>query len=126
MLIKSRVPRKAREDHYIRITIYTGAIVHVEYSTLHRRRRGCIIRGCNKTTLIGASEPLVTPTCLTRTAHTALSTNRPCVMGLTSFEFEQMGVAGGPNTPTRVALLRPFFTDGGTHPVAGDCETGAH
>ncbi|EYC00009.1 hypothetical protein Y032_0118g720 [Ancylostoma ceylanicum] len=70
-------------------------------------------KGCNQTTLNGAFGPPVTPTDLT---HMALSTNRPCVMGLTPFESKQMGVASALSAPIRVAWLRPFFLHDDTHP----------
>ncbi|EYC06353.1 hypothetical protein Y032_0076g1015 [Ancylostoma ceylanicum] len=34
-------------------------------------------------------------------------TNRPSIMGLTPFELNQVGVAGGPLGPIRVVWLRP-------------------
>ncbi|EYB98380.1 hypothetical protein Y032_0131g1591 [Ancylostoma ceylanicum] len=73
-----------------------------------RSSRVCIVRekGCNQTTLIGLFGPSVTPTCSTRTA---LSTNRPFIMRLTRFESKQLGVAGGPSAPIRVAWIRPFL-----------------
>ncbi|EYC43564.1 hypothetical protein Y032_0489g2365 [Ancylostoma ceylanicum] len=52
----------------------------------------------NQATLIGTFGPPATPTCLTRAA---LSTNRPCI-GLTSFEFKQMGVADDTSALIRV------------------------
>ncbi|EYC38063.1 hypothetical protein Y032_0745g2002 [Ancylostoma ceylanicum] len=39
-------------------------------------------------------------------------------MGLTPFEFKQIGVVGGPSAPIRVIWLRPFFPHDGTHPHA--------
>ncbi|EYC14777.1 hypothetical protein Y032_0039g15 [Ancylostoma ceylanicum] len=59
-------------------------------------RRGgggiCIMvreEGRNQATVIGTFGPSVTPTFL---IYTALSTNRPCIMGLTPFGFKQMSV----------------------------------
>ncbi|EYC23072.1 hypothetical protein Y032_0016g3110 [Ancylostoma ceylanicum] len=51
--------------------------------------------------------PLVTPSCLTRTAHTALGTNRLCVMGLTPLKW--------PEYANQSRLARPFSPHDDTH-----------
>ncbi|EYC20797.1 hypothetical protein Y032_0021g430 [Ancylostoma ceylanicum] len=56
-------------------------------------------------TLIGTLGPPVMPICLT---PTVLSTNRPCIMGLTLFEFKQMGVTGGPVHQSKSPGHAPF------------------
>ncbi|EYC45197.1 hypothetical protein Y032_0436g1442 [Ancylostoma ceylanicum] len=100
------IGRKFHPEHF-RCSYCNRQLTKGTFKEVDRRKKGR-----DQATVIGALEPLVTPTCLT---HTALSTNRPCIMGLTPFEFKQVGVASRPGCANQSRLATPPFPHDDTH-----------